>query len=287
MGLTVNPFTGKLGSGSPSLRFNPLAGEFQFSGGTNRIVFDPASGGFEFAKSTAPVDPLAGISFRIRLEAYNDGGSPTSAYTDLAGTILATDPDVDVIASFRNVFWSTDIAAVQGTVPARPMFIVEDGLPAWFWDGIDDCTLGSLPAFGESLIFRAKVLDIATSGALWADDGAPDNSHHPYSNQFFYEPYRVVSRAEGDGSPFDVGQWFVYRCENVGGIFRMWINGTLVSTQAIAVRNGPGLGFVIGYGNVMIPSGGAGYFSGISSHHYILTNASDGPTVQNYLLNLP
>jgi hypothetical protein len=153
MGTTLNPFTGKIGPSASAIQFNPLAGEFQFSGGSNLIKFDPASGQFEFKGSS---DPLAGIQFAIRLERY------VGLYQDEACTIPCT-ADFDLVAAWRDELSGSEYTFIQPDPDKRPFFIA--GAPSF--DGIDDSLYCLTIALGISQALGVTAFEASADYVVW------------------------------------------------------------------------------------------------------------------------
>lgn len=149
----LNPFTGKIEQTTPPLMFNPLAGGFQFSGGTNRTVFDPSSGGFEFAKAggTPPfVGPLDGV--------LTDAVFAVAFGNRMVG---AADPDIGILRNVNTAATQTFKATAGAFGADVTTFLAgSDGRYATAYDQIAGTAFveGSLNTGGKA----------ATSGVLEA-----------------------------------------------------------------------------------------------------------------------
>jgi hypothetical protein len=136
MGTTINPFTGKIGGSSSNVRFNPLAGAFQFSGGVNTIKFDPVSGSFVFTGIGGEVDPLAGIAYRLRFETTWDKVALRPMWQDVARTIPVTG-EGDQVATMGPD--DAEFVPEQSDDSRQgALFLASDGTPYIDFDGTDD-----------------------------------------------------------------------------------------------------------------------------------------------------
>lgn len=157
----INPFTGKIEQATPPLRFNPLAGAFQFSGSSSRVVFDPVSGGFVFA--IADADPLAGIPFKVRLERY------VGLYQDEACTIPCVS-DFDLVAAWRDEKSGSGYTFTQPVETRRPFYI--SGAPVF--DGIDDSLICETISLGYSEALGVSAYEASNQYVVWDGMGPGD-----------------------------------------------------------------------------------------------------------------
>jgi hypothetical protein len=219
MGTTINPFTGKIGGSSSNLRFNPLAGSFQFSGGSNAIKFDPVSGGFVFAGTQGPVDPLAGISFRMRWETTWDKITLQPMWQDVARTMLVTE-EGEVVATMGSD--SLEFIPEQGTEAQKAVLFREtDGTPYITLDGVDDCY--PIGTSGDQVTLSALFRSVpgAFSGfwglAEMSGSGNPEDRWGLFAagtTQWHSDPFPASVRLNGVAlaSPFNMGtitDWMV------------------------------------------------------------------------------
>lgn len=215
----INPFTGKIEQTTPPLRFNPLAGAFQFSGGTNRIVFDPVSGGFVFAKSTGPVDPLAGIPYRLRFETHwGDKVLLPYFFQDVARTIPLTS---------EGELMATGGPESAELIPAQPddsaqavLYLSGDSTPYFDFDGINDCyPIGMAGAqITYTCLLRSKV---SAWNTFWSPvdqvAGSPGDRYGLFSagsTTWHNDPFPLSVRRDGVDltSPFNmvpIEDWMV------------------------------------------------------------------------------
>jgi hypothetical protein len=83
------------------------------------------------------VDPLAGITFALRLQTHRGDGVPYGLYQDTACTIRAT-ADGHSVAAWRDEISGSGLVAIQGTSTKRPTLRFSGGIPWLDFDGVDD-----------------------------------------------------------------------------------------------------------------------------------------------------
>lgn len=223
MGLTVNPFTGKLGIGTPSLRFNPLAGEFQFSGGTNRIVFDPKTRGFSFAGISDPIPAIPGLVLRWQSWSagtfLNGSGDPAADFEEVETIVdISGNSNDGTQALFaKQGIWRDAQINGHGALECDP---VDDGYGS-------PCILN-----GEYTIF--VVSNTQTGGGIRTVNGAPGNRLISTSrnNAAVFVGAVVVSDLSAFADTWAIG---CLRISTVGTSSNFRLNGVDITESAAVV----------------------------------------------------
>lgn len=85
-----------------------------------------------------PPDPLADISFAIRLQTHRPGSNvPIGLYQDTACTIPST-MDGDPIAAWRDELSDSGITLIQPDAQKQPILVFDGGVPTVVTDNVDD-----------------------------------------------------------------------------------------------------------------------------------------------------
>lgn len=83
------------------------------------------------------VDPLAGITFALRLQTHRGDGVPLGLYQDAACTVPATE-DGDPVGGWRDELSGSGLVAEQSVSTKRPTLRFAGGIPVLEFDGVDD-----------------------------------------------------------------------------------------------------------------------------------------------------
>jgi hypothetical protein len=95
--------------------------------------------------ATTGGDPLAAISFLLRLQTHNGDNVPLGLYQDVSCTIPAT-VDGDPIAAWRDETpGGGGLLLVQGAIELQGILVFVNGTPTIYPDGIDDMMARSGP----------------------------------------------------------------------------------------------------------------------------------------------
>lgn len=122
-----------------------IAGSFYQDGSLKPIVagmtraggaFRPVLSGFYSGINSSP-DPLAGITFTLRLQTHNGNNVPLGLYKDVACTIPAT-AENDAIAAWRDELGTSGLIATQSDASKRPLLKFVNGVPTVSPDGTND-----------------------------------------------------------------------------------------------------------------------------------------------------
>jgi hypothetical protein len=100
--------------------------------------------------SDAVDDPLAGISFALRLQTHNGNNVPLGLYQDTACAVPAT-MDGDPIAAWKGTLMGSPVTFTQADSQQQPLLFFQAGVPVVLGDGVDDILIG--PLVTASLVF--------------------------------------------------------------------------------------------------------------------------------------
>lgn len=100
--------------------------------GNSLVTQNRASGG--------AVDPLAGITFALRLQTHLGDNVPFGLYQDTACTVKAT-ADGNPVAAWRDELSGSGLIASQSNAMQQPKLRFRSGVPVVTFDGVDDVLL--------------------------------------------------------------------------------------------------------------------------------------------------
>lgn len=239
-----------------------------------------------FAKSAG--DPLAGISFLIRLQTHNGNNVPLGLYQDSACTTPAT-ADGDPIGGWRDELGTSGLVATSSGT-ARPLLKFVSGVPVVRFDGTNDFLVATVSTVTSAILAHyaghsRSVID-SSEIPFSLDDGV--------NNNFSDIGLAIVGR---DGS----GNFGSYR-GNInfpGASFasgkhiqtNIW-DGSLVTNYVDGAGSSPGSApWNFSFTKIRI---GAGYYSGAVnafapqdvSSLLIRTSTADRTIIESYLATI-
>lgn len=114
-------------------------------------------------------DPLAGLTFAIRLQTHSGDNVPLGLWQDTAMTIPALN-DFDPIAAWSDELSDSGQVALQSDTNKRPILLFVDGVPTVDFDGIDDVLVHTAALSAPcSVYIISKTTDPATQCAVGFD----------------------------------------------------------------------------------------------------------------------
>lgn len=127
---------------------------------------------FQAPVSGVAPDPLAGITFTLRLQTHSGFGAtplaPLGLYQDAAKTIPATQ-DFDPVAAWEGVLMGVPVTAVQADEDKQPYLLFVDGVPTVVFDGVDDRMTVALAVGNDFFAAVGCSMEISTAqGSAYA-----------------------------------------------------------------------------------------------------------------------
>jgi hypothetical protein len=216
--------------------------------------------------SDAVTDPLAGISFALRLQTHNGDTVPLGIYQDTACTIPA-DEEWDPVAAWRDELSDSGLVAIQANTDKQPLLVFESGVPTLLFDGVDDYLVTSNSTLSQPCSIMAVAQSSNNSGLYLCDSADTINARMV---QFTSGPgLRVHAGSSldqlGDVSVFQVLAAIFNGATSVNGLGGVEVTGNAGSSN--------GQGYTLASG-----AGGGGYMSGSIAAFVAAASALDAPT---------
>jgi hypothetical protein len=185
MGTTINPFTGKIGPSASAIQFNPLAGEFQFTGGSGDPILEIA----DLVLYAAAWFPSS----------YLDAGAEPVTDGEAVATVLdqsGEDNNLEQTTGLNRPLWDED---------GGP-----NGLGATVYDGVNSFMVAD-PEYGVgtfSLFLVGRFLTVAgTSRILGFAANASIGCFGVGGSWGFFDSGGGIAELGGDASEWSIVEW--------------------------------------------------------------------------------
>lgn len=215
---------------------------------------------------SATTDPLAGLSFAIRLQTCKGFGptpwAPFGLYKDTACTTPAT-ASGDSIAAWRDELSGSGLTVIQATSGARPTLYLVNGKPVERFDGVDDVLTRS-DAFAPSgtalYVAVAKCATASFSSGQYASifhygtNSTGSAVFYLFGTDAFMGTNGIGASQYGDafGVAGYLQVWLVASLTKPGttGTWAQWINGASAGSKSMTTNTTlGGAGFAVGANN--------------------------------------